>query len=163
MTRLVLVATALFATLTFGQPNQTLLTVPSIPGSGNAGRIPVSGWSFISAPGTTGTIKVSSLAITQADDESAPLLLKAYAKSAVLGDIVLERFDASGNRVNRLTLARATVTSMSTPSCQPRRLHIASTMGRENPVSNATLTPRARRRRNVSEAPWISRTEGAPR
>ncbi len=114
MTRLVLVAAALFATLAFGQSNQTLLTVPSIPGSGFGGRIPVSGWSFISAPGTAGTIKVSSLAITQADDESAPLLLKAYAKGAVLGDIVLERFDASGNRVNRLTLARATVTSMST-------------------------------------------------
>jgi hypothetical protein len=114
MNRLVLVATALFGTLAFGQTNQTLLTVPSIPGSGNAGRIPVTGWSFISAPGTAGTIKVSSLAITQADDESAPLLLKAYAKAAVLGDIVIERFDIGGVRVNRLTLARVTVTSMST-------------------------------------------------
>lgn len=115
MNRLVAVAAALFATFAVAQVNQTLLTVPGISGSGNAGRIPVLGWSLVSAPGTTaGNIKVSSLAITQADDESAPLLLKAYARTAVLGDIVIERFDVGGNRVTRLTLARASVTSMST-------------------------------------------------
>jgi hypothetical protein len=76
MSRCLAVVAALVATLAVAQTNQTLLTVPNIPGSALTGRILVSGWSFVSAPGTAGTIKVSSLAITQADDESAPLLLK---------------------------------------------------------------------------------------
>ena len=114
MSRVIAVAATLLATLAVAQTNQTLLTVPNIPGSALSGRIPVSGWSLVSGAGTAGTVKVSSLAITQVDDESAPLLLKAYAKSTVLGDLVLERFDGSGNRVMRLTLVRATVSSMST-------------------------------------------------
>lgn len=115
MNRVVTVVAVLFATLAAAQSNVTLLTVPNIPGS-FTGRIQVGGWSLVSAPGTTGTIKVSSLAITQPDDESTPLLLKAYAKSAPLGDLVLERFEAGGVRVMRLTLVRATVSSMSTSS-----------------------------------------------
>lgn len=114
MSRCIAVVAALVATFAVAQTNQTLLTVPNIPGSALTGRILVSGWSFVSAPGTAGTVKVSSLAITQPDDESAPLLLKAYAKSTPLGDLVLERFDGFGNRVMRLTLVRATVSSMST-------------------------------------------------
>ena len=116
MSRCIALVAALVATFAVAQTNQTLLTVPSIPGSALTGRILVSGWSFVSAPGTAGTIKVSSLAITQLDDESAPLLLKAYAKSTPLGNLVLERFDGFGNRVMRLTLVGATVASMSTGS-----------------------------------------------
>jgi type VI protein secretion system component Hcp len=114
MTRALAVVAALFATLAAAQSNQTLLTVPGISGSGLTGRIVVTGWSFVAAPATAGSIKVSSLAINQIDDESAPLLLKAYAKGTPLGDLVLERFDGAGARVVRLTLARATVSSMST-------------------------------------------------